>query len=467
MNKSGAKEDAIPATFSNLIMSLIKQVRPGMDLSKVTLPTFILEPRSTLDKISDFLAHSELLAAVHKIEDPISRMVGIVKWYLSGFYLQPEGVKKPYNPIIGEFYRCMFDHKDSHTFYVAEQLSHHPPISGFYVSNRKEGFILNGSILFRSKFMGHYVASIMDGFATLYILPFGEEYEITFPSYQANGFLFGTLTMEIVSSVTISCKQTGIRAEIEFKSKPLIGGEYNTIEAKIKQAKQTLYTLNGKWDNEIYLKNKETEEKQLLWSPTPEVQNNRLKKYRPAWDELDNMESEKLWKKVTDAIVSNDQTVATVEKAVLEDRQREGERRRAKENIKWKPRYFREEAPGLWVYKYFNKTVWNPEEEIEEYEVNGVILSRKVKGEEEELEKVAELEKEKEEMSPEFKSKEPDQMLDRIIKIEKKLLHLQQNHSTEGKRKLFSLQTLYILLILFFLYWIYSLNSRIIALENK
>lgn len=152
---------------------------------------------------------------------------------------------------------------------------------------------------------------------------------------------------------------------------------------------------------------------------------------------------------------------------MLEDRQREGERRRAKENIKWKPRYFREEAPGLWVYKYFNKTVWNPEEEIEEYEVNGVILSRKVKGEEEELEKVAELEKEKEEMSPEFKSKEPDQMLDRIIKIEKKLLHLQQNHSTEGKRKLFSLQTLYILLILFFLYWIYSLNSRIIALENK
>jgi len=35
-------------------MHLLKQVGPGMDLSKVILPTFILEPRSLLGKLSDY-----------------------------------------------------------------------------------------------------------------------------------------------------------------------------------------------------------------------------------------------------------------------------------------------------------------------------------------------------------------------------------------------------------------------------
>lgn len=46
----------------SIIWFLIKQVRPGMDLSKVVLPTFILEPRSFLEKLSDYYYHADLLA---------------------------------------------------------------------------------------------------------------------------------------------------------------------------------------------------------------------------------------------------------------------------------------------------------------------------------------------------------------------------------------------------------------------
>ena len=42
----------------------MKQVRPGMDLSKVVLPTFILEPRSFLDKISDYYYHADIISRV-------------------------------------------------------------------------------------------------------------------------------------------------------------------------------------------------------------------------------------------------------------------------------------------------------------------------------------------------------------------------------------------------------------------
>ena len=46
----------------SIVWFLVKQVRPGMDLSRVVLPTFILEPRSFLDKLSDYHYHADILS---------------------------------------------------------------------------------------------------------------------------------------------------------------------------------------------------------------------------------------------------------------------------------------------------------------------------------------------------------------------------------------------------------------------
>jgi hypothetical protein len=45
----------------SIIMGLIAQLRKGTDLSRVTLPTFILEPRSMLEKFTDFMSHPDLV----------------------------------------------------------------------------------------------------------------------------------------------------------------------------------------------------------------------------------------------------------------------------------------------------------------------------------------------------------------------------------------------------------------------
>jgi len=90
-----------------------------------------------------------------KEDNAFLRMKAIVRWYLSGFYKKPRGLKKPYNPILGETFRCYWEHPNqSKTFYISEQVSHHPPISAFYVSNKKDGFAISGAILAKSKFYG-------------------------------------------------------------------------------------------------------------------------------------------------------------------------------------------------------------------------------------------------------------------------------------------------------------------------
>lgn len=54
--------DARPRVVIAVLMSpaavlshIISQLRPGADLSRVTLPTFILEPRSMLERITKYV----------------------------------------------------------------------------------------------------------------------------------------------------------------------------------------------------------------------------------------------------------------------------------------------------------------------------------------------------------------------------------------------------------------------------
>ena len=61
------------------------------------------------------------------------------------------------------------------------QVSHHPPISSFYVTNRQDGFTISGTILAKSKFYGNSTSAILDGVATLSLLTRGEDYNMSMP----------------------------------------------------------------------------------------------------------------------------------------------------------------------------------------------------------------------------------------------------------------------------------------------
>lgn len=56
-------------------MHLLSQVSVGMDLTKVTLPTFILERRSLLEMYADFFAHPDLFIATNGNDSAEKRMM--------------------------------------------------------------------------------------------------------------------------------------------------------------------------------------------------------------------------------------------------------------------------------------------------------------------------------------------------------------------------------------------------------
>jgi len=56
-------EEKLDEKPRSILMAMIGQLKSGMDLSRVTLPTFILEPRSFLEKGADNMAHGRIIAS--------------------------------------------------------------------------------------------------------------------------------------------------------------------------------------------------------------------------------------------------------------------------------------------------------------------------------------------------------------------------------------------------------------------
>ncbi|XP_022363352.1 oxysterol-binding protein-related protein 5 isoform X2 [Enhydra lutris kenyoni] len=362
----------------SLMWVLLRQLRPGMDLSRVVLPTFVLEPRSFLDKLSDYYFHADLLSRAALEGDAYRRIKLVLQWYLSGFYKKPKGIKKPYNPILGETFRCCWFHPqtNSHTFYIAEQVSHHPPVSAFHVSNRRDGFCISGSITAKSRFYGNSLSALLDGKATLTFLNRAEDYTLTMPYAHCKGILYGAMTMELGGRVTIECEKTNFQAELEFKLKPFFGGStsINQISGKIMSGEEVLAHLTGHWDREVFIKEEGRGSAELFWNPSREVRGQRLRRRTVLLAEQTELESERLWQHVTRAISEGDQHRATQEKFSLEETQRQRARERQQNLVPWKPQLFRlDPATQEWRYQHEDRSPWDPLKDVAQFEQDGVL----------------------------------------------------------------------------------------------
>lgn len=160
----------------SLILNLLSHLKLGTDLTKVPLPTFVLQSRSLLETYSDFFTNTSLLLNVPDLPTPELRMIGVLKWFLTSFHFACKGglARKPYNPVLGEIFRCSWavatpteNSQNNKLNFIGEQVSHHPPLSAFFVSCPEKGLYLNASIWPKSKFMGTSLSATMIGQAKL------------------------------------------------------------------------------------------------------------------------------------------------------------------------------------------------------------------------------------------------------------------------------------------------------------
>ena len=361
------------AANKSVIMHMLSQVRVGVDLTKIVLPTFILEKRSLLEMYAEFFAHPDVFASIADKSDPRDRMIAIIRYYLSAFHSARKGAiaKKPYNPILGEVFRCYWDlpnqeaapceesgkklveqgpvpyaRYNSVTF-LAEQVSHHPPVSGFYAECPSKRMYVNGSFWTKSKFLGLSLGVNFIGSVKLHLLDYDEVYEANLPSAYARSILT-VPWMEMGGKCVISCAKTGYSADIDFQCKPFYGGKKHQVVALLNHVseKKPFMKVEGEWNGVMYMEHPNGDKEVFVDTLTLPT----IRKKKKKLDAQESEESQVIWRDVTSALRNRDIQAATAAKHAVENQQRAEARKRQETGEEWKQRYFELEGEE-WMFK--------------------------------------------------------------------------------------------------------------------
>lgn len=333
--------------------SFISQLSVGQDLTKVSLPSVFLYPFSMLELGSArFLPYFDLLIEASKQTDPFERFLGVVKYFLT--LTQKERFdKKPYNPILGEMHSCWSETQYGTTRYIAEQVSHHPPISGCFVQNKEHNVQAKYNVTFEIKFHGNSVSIATNGGTHIEFLEHGEEFIISkaLPDMLLKNVIIGTKRIVWDGPIVIECPKHGFKAALEYKEE----GWYciNTIYGTLYNSVGTIPCgkITGACSEQLNIAKcepAETPEGFVTRNPEPFLNIPQLKRSKLSYSpksEWEYLSSLHIWKDVSEAIVADDMAAADNCKRLIE----EAQRKRRNEGNSYQPRLFKPDESKFWV----------------------------------------------------------------------------------------------------------------------
>ncbi|KAK0541017.1 hypothetical protein OC842_000223 [Tilletia horrida] len=248
--------------------------------------------------------------------------------------------------------------------FLTEQVSHHPPISSYYVecnAGPNSAVSLYGVDQISAKFTGTTVkvnagsqnqgvfARIERGHGA------GEEYQMTHPTASVNGLLRGNLWIALTDAEYVTCRGSEgkqLRAIVEHKDESWVGKakyafegvvyEYEGDPEQYKRVKEVpqdkvLATIEGSWKGRITYTKRGEKEPRLLANIAD--LDTIPKSVRPLQSQGE-LESRRIWEPVISAILSKQYGEATKAKQVIEQRQRDIAAERRRKGEEFVPQYF-------------------------------------------------------------------------------------------------------------------------------
>ncbi|CDF35893.1 unnamed protein product [Chondrus crispus] len=329
-----------------LAREVISSVKPGADVTNINLPAYILDPVSALEKTKKSMQRGELLQDISAAQDAHTRFLNVLRFNFSGLAKERFG-KKPYNPVLGEVYRCCFPHRGAagETLLVSEQVSHHPPITALHLRNDTLGFRMNSFTAPEPRFWGNTLEVKLRGEIRIVLTKFdNEEYIITRPYVYMSGLFAGKQRLEFNGSSSFSCPKSGLGAEIHYKTRgPLaLRGDINGVTGRIFKLanNETLHTMDGHWDKKIMLMDVRTNTQKTLFDYEAIIAEKSMVAVLPPPHEEENSFSTRVWAKCSEAIKTGDTAAANAEKRRIEDHQRKLRKERKEAAVPWQWHYF-------------------------------------------------------------------------------------------------------------------------------
>ncbi|XP_027013318.2 oxysterol-binding protein-related protein 6-like [Tachysurus fulvidraco] len=344
----------------------------GKDLSRVSMPVALNEPLNFLQRVSEELEYAELLDIANHTDDPYERMVYMAVFSISGYaWASWRNRYKPVNPVLGETYESI--REDRGFRYVAEQVSHHPPVSACHAES--ENFTFWQDQRWKYKFWGKSVEIISSGLVNVSLPRYGDHYQwnkavtCIHNVFSQQRWLehYGDVVIQNLKSDVCSCKLTFV------KSRYGDGENKNEVQGVVlDQAGKVVHRFGGSWHEGIFCDTLSSP--QCLWKPNPQPEDYfEYYGFSRYARELNELTPElKAVLPPTDTRFRPDQRLlengkvaeADKRKDEVEEKQRERRKELAKRGEEHIPRFFRKTVDDsgreVWVS---NATYWRIRED--------------------------------------------------------------------------------------------------------
>ncbi|XP_068238712.1 oxysterol-binding protein-related protein 3-like isoform X2 [Palaemon carinicauda] len=337
----------------------------GKDLSKVCMPVTLNEPLNMLQRMCEELEYSELLDKAAGLEDDGDRMVSVaafaVSSYASSIY---RAAHKPFNPLLGETFECIREDKGFR--FVAEQVSHHPPVSACYAKSCN--FTFWQDIRIKMKFWGRSLEFQPSGKVHLILREKNDSEKEDHYEWNKvttcvhNLFGGGQRWVDQYGEMIIRNPNKGLTCKLSFVRASSWSSKRHEVFGVVTDASGTvLHNLFGKWTEALYCGHAPSA--RVVWRPGSMPEDYHLyygfTRFAIELNEQDEDQSKYL--PPTDTRFRPDQRLleegningAETMKTQLEQQQRERRKHREETGIEHVPMWFRRDMNSKeesWVF---------------------------------------------------------------------------------------------------------------------
>uniref|UniRef100_A0A672FV45 Oxysterol-binding protein n=1 Tax=Salarias fasciatus TaxID=181472 RepID=A0A672FV45_SALFA len=351
-----------PSPTSSVSLWNILRNNIGKDLSKVAMPVQLNEPLNALQRLCEELEYSDLLDMANQTQDPYQRMVYVATFAISAYMSTYHRAGcKPFNPVLGETYEC--DRPDKGFRFIAEQVSHHPPVSACHADSRN--FTFWQDVRWKNKFWGKSMEIVPMGTTHVTLPGFGDHYEWNKVTSCIHNILSGQRWIEHYGEMAIKntnddacqCKITFVKAKSWSSGVNEIEGVVTDSEGKV------VHTMFGKWHESVF--QGVPPSATCIWRANPmpadQEQYYGFTQFAVELNELDSTLRPLL--PPTDTRFRPDQRLleegntegAEEQKQRIEQLQRERRKVLEDNNMTHQPRFFKKSKDDTWVS---NNTYW-------------------------------------------------------------------------------------------------------------
>jgi len=280
--------------------------------------------------------------------------------------------RKPFNPLLGETFEIV--QKDNKFRFVAEQVSHHPPIGVSQTESKH--YTLNLETELKSKFYGNSSEIIIMGNNHLRLTK-GDHISWGHLTTACHNIIIGSLWLDHYGDLSIENHTTGEKCIMKFQKAGWLGaGRYLVTGDILDQAGNVRIKLHGKWNEALYgqrVDGDKISEDYLIWEASQEPQDPKFHFPKFIYDEVINLTPEYLKAlPPADSRLRQDRRLLEVGeldqasrcKHEMEEAQRARKKEREARGEIWAPRYFERVEDAKFGYQWqFNNKYWTERDE--------------------------------------------------------------------------------------------------------